>query len=240
MLIGGLEKLSLIDFPGEVATVVFTKSCNFRCHFCYNPMLVLAEGEGESKNREEDYPLISEEDLLLFLQDRVGKISGIVISGGEPTLQKDLKEFIQKLRAMGFKIKLDSNGTKPEVIRDLIKENLLDYIAMDLKSSLVNYEKVVGTKVDISSIVESIKMLKTSGVPYEFRTTLVPGLHTAEDILAMSQEIAGAKNWFLQKFKSDTDLVNSDFKERSSFTDFEMKEMLQLAQKHVPNCKIRD
>jgi len=240
MLIGGLEKLSLIDFPGEVATVVFTKSCNFRCRFCYNPMLVLTEGEGEGKYKEEDYPLIPEEDLLLFLQDRVGKISGVVISGGEPTLQNDLKDFIKKLKGMGFKIKLDSNGTRPEVLRDLIKENLLDYIAMDLKSSLVNYEKVVGTKIDISKIVESVKILKSSGLPYEFRSTLVPGLHDQEDILAMSQEIAGAEKWFLQKFKSDTDLVDKEFKEKTSFTDFEMKEMLQVAQKYVPNCKIRD
>lgn len=240
MLIGGLEKLSLIDFPGEVATVIFTKSCNFRCHFCYNPMLVLAEGEGEKIYEEEGYSLIAEEDLLLFLKNRIGKISGIVISGGEPTLQKDLKEFIKKIRAMGFKVKLDSNGAKPEVLRDLIQENLLDYVAMDLKSSLANYEKVIGVEIDTNKIVESIKILKTSGVPYEFRTTLVPGLHSLEDISVMAKEISGADKWFLQKFKSDTDLVDGEFKERSSFTDKEMKEMLQTAQKDVPNCKIRD
>ena len=203
-------------------------------------MLVLAEGEGESKNIEEDYPLISEEDLLLFLKSRIGRITGVVISGGEPCLQKDLKNFIKKIKKMGFKIKLDTNGTKPELVRDLIKENLLDYIAMDLKSSLSNYEKAVGVKTDIVKIIESIKLLKESAVPYEFRSTLVPGLHTADDILAMSQVIAGADKWFLQKFKSDTNLVDSKFRGQRSFTDLEMKKFLRIAQKYVPNCKIRD
>ncbi len=240
MLIGGLEKLSLIDFPGEVATVVFTKSCNFRCHFCYNPMLVLAEGEGESKYKEEDYHLIAEDDLLLFLRDRIGKISGVVISGGEPTLQKDLKEFIKKIKELGFKVKLDSNGTRPEVLRDLLSENLLDYIAMDLKGPLNDYEKVVGVKIDTSKIAESIEILKTSGVPYEFRSTLVPGLHDTSAISQMAKDISGADKWFLQKFKSDTDLVDMEFREQRSFTDLEMQELCEIAKKEVPNCKIRD
>ena len=240
MLIGGLEKLSLIDFPGEIATVVFTKSCNFRCHFCYNPMLVLANGEGESENMEEDYSLISENDLLLFLSDRAGKISGVVITGGEPTLHNDLPEFIKKIRKMGLKVKLDTNGTNPEMIKKLIKENLLDYIAMDIKAPLDDYEKVVGLPIEKNEIIKSIKIIKSSKLPYEFRSTLVPGLHDKNDILKMSKELAGSKKWFLQKFKSDTDLVNDSFGGKASFTDKDMLEFLDIAQKNVPSCQIRE
>lgn len=240
MVIGGLEKLSLIDFPGQLSAIIFTKSCNFRCHYCYNPMLVLTNGEGENEDREEDYSQVPEKDLLLFLEERKSKLGGVVISGGEPTLQPDLKDFIVKIRKMGFKIKLDTNGTKPETVEDLINNKLIDYVAMDIKAPLDKYEEVVGVKVDLKNIKNSIKLLKKNLIPYEFRTTLVPGLHELNDIIKISEEIAGAKRWFLQRFKSDTDLVNSKFKGLGAFKIKEIETVLEKARKNVPNCEIRE
>ncbi len=232
MLIGGLEKLSLIDFPGKIAAVVFTKSCNFRCHFCYNPMLVLDD-------KEEDSSLILEEDLLLFLKSRIGKLEAVVISGGEPTLYLDLKEFIIKIKKLGFKVKLDTNGTNPKILGELIDEKLIDYIAMDIKAPLDKYSQVVGVSIDKEKIKRSIDLIMEDKVDYEFRTTIVPGLHDKEDILQMAKEIARAKKWFLQKFKLDTDLVNNDFKNVIVFSEHETNRMLKIAQKYVNNCKIR-
>lgn len=241
MVIGGVEKLSLIDFPGFISVVIFTKSCNFRCHFCYNPMLVLANGEGEIENKkEEDDSLLLEKNLLLFLKKRIGKIEGVVISGGEPTLQVDLKDFIMKIKKLGFKVKLDTNGTNPDIVEDLIKNNLIDYVAMDIKGPLSKYEEIIGLNIDIEKIKKSIKILMKNKVPYEFRTTLVPDLHKLEDISKMSEEISGAKKWFLQKFKSDINLVNNNFKNKSFFSDSEMNQMLELARKKVKNCQIRE
>ena len=239
MLIGGLEKLTLIDFPGEIAAIVFTKTCNFRCHYCYNPMLVLAPGEGEIKY-EEDFPSIAEEDLFLFLEERRGKLGGVVISGGEPTLQADLKGFIKKIKKMGFKVKLDSNGTRPEVIEDLIKSNLLDYIAMDFKAPLAKYEQVIGLKTDMTQIKKSLELLRKNLVPYEFRTTLVPGLHELKDLILMSEEIAGPSAWFLQRFKSNTNLVNPKLEGVQAFRLEEIEKILKELQKNTPNCKIRE
>jgi len=240
MVIGGLEKLSLIDFPGQISAIIFTKSCNFRCHYCYNPMLVLTNGEGENEYREEDYSQVPEKDLLLFLEERKGKLGGVVISGGEPTLQPDLKEFIIKIRKMGFKIKLDTNGTNPDIVEDLINNNLLDYVAMDIKAPLENYEKVVGVKVDLKKIKASVGLLMKNLIPYEFRTTLVPSLHKLDDIIKISEEISGAKKWFLQRFKSDTELVNSRFKGLGAFKMTELEGILEKLQKNVPNCEIRE
>lgn len=240
MVIGGVEKLSLIDFPGCLAAVVFTQSCNFRCHFCYNPMLVLTNGEGESEYKEEDNSLLREDNLLLFLKERFGKLDGVVISGGEPTLQNDLKDFIIKLKKIGYKIKLDTNGSNPEILEELIKDNLVDYIAMDIKSSLDSYEKIIGLKTDLKKIKKSIKLIIEDKVDYEFRTTLVPALHSLEDIEKMAKEISGAKKWFLQKFKSDTNLVNNSFQGFNSFSTKDIDLFMKKIKKYVPNCQIRD
>lgn len=239
MTIGGMEKLSLIDFPGYLSAIIFTKSCNFRCHFCYNPMLVFAEGENELKNIGEGPSLIPEEDLFLFLKDRAGKLDGLVISGGEPTLQHDLKDFIIKVKDLGYKVKLDTNGTNPEKVLDLIENKLLDYIAMDLKAPFNSYEKVVNVKTDMEKIKKSVKILLEGNLPYEFRTTVVPGLLDENDILKMSEDIAGARLWYLQKFKSDINLVNNNFKDKNPFTDEDMKEMVKIGSKLVKECLFR-
>jgi pyruvate formate lyase activating enzyme len=189
MIVGGVEKLTLIDFPGRLAAIIFTQGCNFRCQFCYNPLLVMPIGDVKLIYQK-DHSVIPLSDLFGFLESRRGKLDGVVISGGEPTLQADLPDFIKQIRALGYAIKLDSNGTNPEMLEQVIKEGLVDYLAMDIKAPFGKYEQVVGVKVNEDNIRRSIEILKTSGVPYEFRTTLVPGLHTLEDIDAMGEMLA--------------------------------------------------
>ncbi len=239
MIIGGLEKMTLIDYPGQLAAIVFTKGCNFRCHFCYNPLLVWPDRETDEKKYEKTYPTVSEDEFFLFLKDRRGKLDGVVITGGEPTLHHDLPEFIKKIRDLGYKIKLDTNGTNSKMLERLLAENLLDYIAMDFKAPLDKYEQVVGTPVNCQEIEKSVKIIINSGLPYEFRTTVVPGLHELKDFSKMGREIAGASAWYLQKFKSDTELVDRNLETHTAFTDKEMEKMAELGREHVKFCEVR-
>lgn len=189
MEIYGLYKLTLLDYPGLMACSVFTGGCNFRCGYCYNDTLVF--------KREKR---LSEEEVLTFLKKRKGVLDGVCISGGEPTLQEDLPEFIYKISDMGFKVRLDTNGTNPEMLIELYKNGLLDYVAMDIKTALARYKDVVNADVDIEKIHLSIETIIKSGVPYEFRTTLVEEYHDESIIREMASELAGAKQMFLQKF----------------------------------------
>jgi len=239
MLIGGIEKLTLIDFPGELAAIIFTQGCNFRCQFCYNPMLVWPKVEGKFINKK-DHSLIEESDLFIFLASRKGKLDGVVITGGEPTLHPDLPEFIGKIKDLGFKVKLDTNGTNSKMLGRLIdKKGFLDYIAMDIKAPAEKYEQTVGVKIDTEKIKKSINLVKESGLPYEFRTTLVPGLHGKDDIMKMGEMIKGADKWYLQFFKSDVELVNKELEGKARFTEKEMKEMKEIAGKYARVCEIR-
>lgn len=239
MIIGGLEKMTLIDYPGQLAAIVFTKGCNFRCHFCYNPLLVWPDRETDEKKYEKTYPTITEDEFFLFLESRKGRLDGIVITGGEPTLHRDLPEFIKKIRAFGYKIKLDTNGTNPEALSDLLKENLLDYIAMDLKAPYDKYENVTGVKINCQNLEKSVKMVIESDLPHEFRTTVVPGLLELSDFDKMGQAISGADAWYLQKFKSDTELVDRDLERHAPFSDKEMEEMASVGKKYVKICEVR-
>lgn len=238
MIIGGLEKLSLIDYPDHLAAIIFTQGCNFRCHFCYNPMLVLPQKEAGKRNIE-DPSSIESEDLLLFLKERFGRLEGVVITGGEPTMHKDLPEFIAKIKKLGYLVKLDTNGTNPLMLEKLIKAKLIDYIAMDIKGSAKNYEKVVGVKIDFKKIEKSVRIIMTSNLPYEFRTTLVPGLVDQQSFKEMGQLIKGAKQWYLQRFKSDTNLVNQAFQTKDSFSLKEMKEFAELGKEFADICADR-
>lgn len=253
MLIGGLEKLSLIDYPGYLSAVVFVKGCNFGCKFCYNPMLVLPYGkikdiergreEGHSHQvKEEDYPLFDEGDLFQFLEKRVGKLEAVVITGGEPTIYDDLPQFIKKIKKLGFLVKLDTNGTNPEMLERLTDGELgelVDYIAMDLKADRENYEKVVGVKVDFGKIAKSVKIIMEGGLPYEFRTTCVPGFLDVSMLENMGEIISGADKWYLQKFKSDTGLVDKNLMNQEPFSDEEMKKFAQIGKKYVKDCQVR-
>lgn len=240
MIIGGLEKLTLLDYPDHLAAIIFTQGCNFRCHFCYNPMLVLPQtGKDVEIEKEKGFSPLSTEDLFLFLRERYGRLEGVVITGGEPTIHPDLPEFIKQIKEIGYLVKLDSNGTNPEMLEGLIKAKLIDYIAMDIKAPLLKYEKTVNVKLDWENIKKSVKMVIESGLPYEFRTTVVPGLLEKDDFEEMGQMIQGAKKWYLQIFKSDTDLVNQDYYQKKAYTRKEMTEFVEIGRKYVDLCELR-
>jgi len=239
MIIGGLEKLTLIDYPDHLAAIIFTQGCNFRCKFCYNPLLVWPQGTDGKNIKEKGFSQISEKDLFLFLEKRFGKLEGVVITGGEPTLHPDLPSFIKKIKKMGYRVKLDTNGTSPDALQGLIDKKLIDYIAMDLKAPCEKYEKVVGVKVNCNNIEKSVKIIKKSNLPHEFRTTVVPGLLVKSDFTKMGKMIDGASQWYLQKFKSDVELVDHEFEGKRPYSNKEMEEFAQIGKKYVNICKFR-
>ena len=239
MIIGGLEKLTLLDYPDHLAAIIFTGGCNFRCHFCYNPLLVLPREGRDKKNKEKGFSPISTENLFLFLKERFGRLEGVVITGGEPTLHPDPPSFIKEIKDMGYLIKLDTNGTNPEMLQKLIAAGLLDYLAMDLKAPFSKYEDAVGVKVDCNNLRKSVKIIMASGLPYEFRTTVVPGLLEKKDFSEMGEIIKGASKWYLQKFKSDTDLVDKNYQAQQAYSDKEMSEFAEIGKNYVSLCEVR-
>ncbi|MFA6416645.1 MAG: anaerobic ribonucleoside-triphosphate reductase activating protein [Patescibacteria group bacterium] len=203
-------------------------------------MLVLTrEGEDEKNKKEKGLSLLSPEDLFLFLKERYGRLDGVVITGGEPTLHPDLPSFIAKIKAIGYDVKLDSNGTNPEMLKDLIAKKLIDYIAMDIKAPLAKYENTVNALVACDNLEKSVKIIIESGLPHEFRTTVVPGLLDKDDFQVMGELIKGANNWYLQKFKSDTDLVDGTFQGKAAYTDKEMTEFAAIGRKAAGVCEVR-
>lgn len=241
MIIGGLEKLSLIDYPDHIAAIIFTQGCNFRCHFCYNPMLVFPRKGGDEENKKEKgFSLLDLENLFLFLRERYGRLDGVVITGGEPTMQASLPGFIKKIKKIGYDVKLDTNGTNPDMLQNLISEKLIDYIAMDLKAPLSKYSEVVGVEADCNNLKKSVKIILRSGLPHEFRTTLIPGLIDEPDIREMGKLIKGADNWYLQAFKSDTDLVNPQFEGKKAYTKKEMKRLAEIGAQEAGICNFRE
>lgn len=242
MIIGGLQKFSLLDYPGHLAAIIFTKGCNFRCQFCYNPMLVRpneADKLQDTIENKKGYPEITTDDLFLFLQDRSGKLDAVVITGGEPTIHADLPEFIKKIRTLDYKIKLDTNGTNPDLLADMIAGGLIDYIAMDVKAPADKYDMVTGIQPNLNAINKSIKIIKDSSLPHEFRTTIVPELITTEDIRKFAKLIAGADKWYLQQFKPDTELLNESFEKISPYRSAVLEEMKRIAEEFVKECVIR-
>ena len=232
MLIKGLQKLTLLDFPEKMACTVFTFGCNLRCPFCHNASLVLSE--------RTDDTLIPEEEFFSFLQKRRGILEGVCITGGEPTLQPDLPAFIRKIRDMGFAVKLDTNGARPAVLRALLDEGLLDYVAMDVKNSISKYSETVGLPAfDTTSIEESMNILMEGRIPFEFRTTLVKGLHTPESVAEMGTRLAGGERFFLQTFEDSGDLIAEEGDRLSAFTPTETEELLRILRHYVPNAQIR-
>ena len=199
MRICGMQKLTLVDYPGKFAATVFTGGCNLRCPFCHNAPLVTRAAEAA------DLPV---SDVLAFLKTRVGKLDGVCVSGGEPLLQSDLADFLREVRALGFAVKLDTNGCFPERLAALLDQKLLDYVAMDVKASPEKYPLVVGVPdFDVTPVLQSAKLLKASGVPCEFRTTLVGGLHELADMDGIGKIIEGVPVYYLQNFEDSGDLV---------------------------------
>lgn len=232
MLIGGLQRMTLIDYPSKVAAIVFTIGCNFRCRFCYNTRLV-------DPALLDTNEIIKESDFFDFLKIRIGKLDAIVITGGEPTLQNDLVPFIKKIKQMGFLVKLDTNGTNPDIVRELLKDGLVDYIAMDIKSDISDreYKKIIQVDCDIEKIKESIKLIMDSEIDYEFRTTAAPGI-TKENIDSIAQYISGAKKYYLQEFK-DTDIIDNECKKEHWLSEDELKQIADSIKGLFQECKVR-
>ena len=196
MQIGGLQKLTLIDYPGRLAATVFLCGCNFRCPWCYSSELVLPE---KIKNQ----PKISEKEFFDFLKERKTLLEGLVLCGGEPTYHKELPDLIKKIKKLGFLVKLDTNGSNPKMIKKLIDNKLIDYVAMDVKLPKEKYPKIYGKRVKIKNIEESIKILKNEKIDSEFRTTVVPTILKKEDILKIARWISPAKKYYLQNFRPE-------------------------------------
>jgi pyruvate formate lyase activating enzyme len=229
MTFGGLEKFTLIDYPGKVACMVYTIGCNFRCPYCHNPELVDETVEN----------LISEDYVLDFLVKRKGILDGLVITGGEPTMHgENLYLFIKKVKKLGFLVKLDSNGTDSKMLKKLIDEKLVDYVAMDIKSPMSKYSQTVARPVDIVSIRKSIKLLINSKIEYEFRTTVVKALLEPKDIFEIGEEILGASRYYLQKF-IPTKLLNPQFRKKVTYTDDEFLGFQKQMSQYVKYCGIR-
>ena len=227
MLIHGLQKMTLLDYPGYVACTVFLNGCDFRCPYCHNFELV----DGTAK------PLMEDEEFFAFLGKRKGLLDGVCISGGEPLLHKDIDVFIRKIREMGFKVKLDTNGYHPDMLKALIDEGLLDYIAMDIKNSFAKYPITTGTPdIDTSIIKNSISIIMNSGVDYEFRTTVVGGLHSENDFEQMGEALQGAKGYFLQQFTMRDTVPDSTLYSPSAD---DLGNYLKIARKHVDSAQLR-
>lgn len=199
MNIRGLQKLTLLDFPGHIACTIFTGGCNFRCPFCHNGGLVLAPDLA---------PEFPEEEILAFLKSRVGRLEGVAITGGEPTIQSDLPEFIRKVKELGFAVKLDSNGQNPAMLKQLIEEGLVDYIAMDIKNSRERYGETIGIPGFFTANIEaSVELIKGSGLPYEFRTTLSKELHDDNAIREIGEWLKGSSAYFLQSYRDSEEIL---------------------------------
>ncbi|MCD6429464.1 anaerobic ribonucleoside-triphosphate reductase activating protein [bacterium] len=199
MTIGGLQKFTLLDYPGKIAATIFVSGCNFRCPFCYNPELVLPE-------KIQEQPQIPLEEIYEFLEERKNLLEGVVLCGGEPTIHKDLPQLAKKIRNLGYSIKLDTNGSNPEMIKKMVEDDLLDYVAMDVKAPKKKYQQLAGRKIDVKKIGKSIKIIKESGIDYEFRTTVVPKLLDKNDILSIAKWISPAKKYVLQEFKASKNI----------------------------------
>ncbi len=226
MIIKGLQKTTLLDFPTKVACTVFTPGCNFKCPFCHNASLV------KNKNDEQ----ISEEEFFSYIKKRQGILDGVAITGGEPLLMPDLKDFIKKIKNMGFLVKLDTNGSLPEKLQELIEERLVDYVAMDIKNSKEKYALTAGISSYPQKIEESVKIIMESAPDYEFRTTVVKELHETQDIVEIAKWIKDSKKYFLQSYVDSGDILEAGF---SGYDEAKMIEILEETQKILPCTVLR-
>lgn len=228
MLIGGLQKTTLVDYPGKIAATIFTIGCNYRCSYCHNPEIV----KGIAK-------VISENKVFDFLKARKDLLDAVCITGGEPTLQKDLPEFIKKIKKLGYFVKLDTNGYHPEILEKLIKSELLDYVAMDIKGTWRKYEKIVNIKMEVENIKQSVALLKQGRVPYEFRSTVLPAFHTEKDIVSMARQIKGADKYYIQQFRPAQSLVDPDFLGEITYTKKQLAQIIEEFKGWFKVCKVR-
>ena len=228
-IFAGLQKLTLLDYPGKVACTLFTRGCNFRCPFCHNASLVV---------RADEQPTYTNDEILAFLKKRQGILDGVAITGGEPTLMSGLYDFIVQVKEMGYSVKLDTNGSRPDVLRDLVEHSLVDYVAMDIKNSPEKYAYTCGLpeSYDLSKIEESKNFLMEGHVDFEFRTTVAKPFHTEEDFYKIGEWLKGSEKYFLQQFKDSGDIIGQEI---SSFNESEMEKFLNVLLPFVPNTQLR-
>lgn len=232
MKLSAIQRFTMLDYPGKVACIAFTPGCNMRCGFCHNPEFVLPE-----KIRELQGSFIEEETFFNFLKERQGLLDGVVVSGGEPTIWRDLPEFLGRIKRLGFLVKLDTNGNHPEMLGNLLKQNLVDYVAMDVKTSLAEYPKLGGL-VKPGNIAKSIEILKSGSIPYEFRTTFIKEMHTEDVLEDMKQLLRGAERYFLQTFRPGHTL-HPVFANYHSFSLEEMQALVKRFSSVVDEVGIR-
>lgn len=227
MDIHGIQKMTLLDYPGKVAATIFLGGCDFRCPYCHNFELVEAPGD----------PVMKEEKLFDFLEKRKGVLDGIVVTGGEPCLRKDLKEFLGRIKDMGYSVKLDTNGNHPQALEDIICSGIVDYVAMDVKNSLSRYGETIGIQgFDTSNVEGSISLLLKGKTQYEFRTTAVKEFHTREDFEKIGKLIAGANAYYLQQFVQRDTVPDAGL---TSPSKEDMEQFLETVRRYVPNAQIR-
>lgn len=228
MQICGFNRTTLLDFPEHVACTVFTGGCNFRCPFCQNGDLVLHGGS---------LPVLDEEEVFRVLRKRKGILTGVCVTGGEPTLQRDLDVFLSRVKELGYLVKLDSNGYRPEVLQSLCERGLVDYFAMDIKSSPENYARTAGVKeLDMGLIRESVDFIRSCGLDYEFRTTVVRELHSSGDFLSIGEWLKGCKAYFLQSYVESEGVICKEF---SSYSKEELEEFVMLLKPYIDNVSLR-
>lgn len=227
MRIGGLQKLTLLDYPGKTACIVFLQGCNFRCPYCHNSGLVLIDPEEET---------VSEEEFFKYLKKRQGILDGVVVTGGEPLLHKEIVPFLEKIKELGYSVKLDTNGTNPALLKEVCRNGLIDYVAMDIKHAPDKYEQAIGVcRIDMNKVKESAAFLMEGTIDYEFRTTLVKGIHTYGDMEQMAEWISGSKKYYLQNFKDSGSLIGTNNQNISmdSFTEEELTEFKRIAKQNL-------
>jgi len=223
--------MTLLDYPDKVAATVFTMGCPFRCHFCHNPELVYPE----------KFPAktLSEDEVLNFFRSRKKLLDAVCITGGEPTMHRDLPEFIAKVKDLGLSVKLDTNGTHPAMLESLLKKGWLDYIAMDIKAPWKKYSDVVGVKIDLEKLQQSVKIIMESGLPHEFRSTVLPRLHSRADIISMARQVRGARAYFLQQFRPVDNLVNDEFVTEKKYLMKDLEDIRREIKDWFKVCRVR-
>jgi pyruvate formate lyase activating enzyme len=229
MKLGGLQEISLLDYPEKICAIVWTVGCNFRCPFCYNLNMVYG-----------DIDILPVDHVLSFLDKRTGKLDALSITGGEPLIHEDIDDFIRSVKDRGFLVKVDTNGTFPDRLELLLDDSLVDYVSMDVKAPVEKYQQLAGVSVDIENIKKSIALILDKAKNYEFKTTMVPGLLKKEDVSSIASLIQGAKRYYLQQFKEDVPVINQRlFASITSFDREDFIEMKQKALRYVDECFLR-
>ena len=228
--IRGIQKTTLIDYPGKIVSTIFFNRCNFRCPFCHNPELAL--------NQDKNNP-INPEEILEYLEKRKKWLDGVCLTGGEPTLHTGLEKFIKNIKKRGFLVKLDTNGTDPGIIETLIKKELVDYIAMDIKAHYDDYDNVAKVKVNKQHIKKSTEIIRNSKIDYEFRTTVAPPYFKKQDLLKICKWLDGSKHYVIQQFRNNTKMIDMTLADTQAYTPEKLEEFKEIASKYFKTCEIR-